>query len=129
MRSVIANNGLMVALAGVIIIVGLIAGFCVQDFVWFARSGSLVVAVGLTLISRASIIGKDVKLDVITADTGLSYLDPEHWKRLGQLPPDYVIEDWKTRAAVGKWGPIVSFAGTLIWGFGDLLNKVFCSGT
>lgn len=119
----------MVTLAAVFGLIGLAIGYEFRDFTWFSRFGALVVAVGIALISRASVIGSDIKFHVITADTGLSHLDPEHYRRLGEPIPDWVIEDMKSRQAVGTLGPIVSLAGTVIWGFGDLLNKLACFQT
>jgi len=119
----------MVLLASLFIIIGLVLASSFRDFMWFARFGSLVVGVGVVLISRPTIIGKDIKNDVIMAETGRSCLDPEHYAKLGQPVPDWLTEDLKSRRAVGIWGPIVTFTGTVVWGFGDLLNKVFSFGT
>ena len=112
------------AFAAIFAVVGLLLGYFVRDFTWFARSGALVVAVGLVLLSRAGVIGNDILVHVGSAQTSVSFLDPEHYRRLGEPVPEYVLEDLRTRAAVGFWGPLISGLGTVIWGFGDLLNKV-----
>lgn len=112
----------MVTLAAVAAMVGLCIGLATHNSMAFARSGAVVVAIGLVLFSRASVIGKDIRFPIITAETGLSHLDPEHYRMVGESVPEWVNEDRKSRAAVGTWGPIVSAIGTLIWGFGDLLH-------
>ena len=125
MRSLIANNTFMIVLAICLMLVGAYVGYTHKDFMWFARFGALVVAVGLALLSRSSVIGIDVKMHVTMAETGLSHLDPDHYRKLGEPVPAYVSEDQKMRFAVGVLGPIISLLGTVVWGFGDLLNKCF----
>ena len=114
----------MLTIAILLALGGLLIGFVLKDFSWFARFGALVVAVGITLLSRASVIGEDIRTHIAQDETGLSHLDPEHYKQTGTPVPEWVQEDRRTRKAVGVWGPFVSFIGTLIWAFGDLLNQV-----
>jgi len=114
----------MIGVAIAITVVGLAMGIVLREFMWFARSGALVVAVGLALLSRASVIGEPKKIDVTMSATGLSDLDPEHYRRTGEPIPDWLVEDLETSGAVGFWGPMVSAVGILIWGFGDLLNQL-----
>jgi hypothetical protein len=106
----------MVAVAILLSLGGLLIGYVCKDFTWFARFGAL--------LSRASLIRQDIMTHVLQSETGLSHLNPEHYKQIGEPVPDWVHEDHQTRAAVGVWGPLVSFIGTLIWGFGDLLNRL-----
>ena len=129
MRALFANTRAMLAIAILLSVAGLLSGYILRDFTWFARCGALIVAVGVTLLSRASVIREDIMTHIITDETGLSHLDPEHYKRSGDPIPDWVLLDLRTRAAVGVWGPLVTFIGTLIWGFGDLLNKLLTSAT
>lgn len=124
MRAFFGNTQSVLRLATLLAIGGLSLSLTAHDFTWFSRSGALVVAVGITLLSRASVIREDILTHVIEGETGLSRLDPEHYRQVGELVPDWVHEDRRTRAAVGFWGPFVSFMGTLIWGFGDLLNRL-----
>ena len=114
----------MLALAVVIISVGIVAGVIKHDFMWFARSGALVVAVGIALLSRSSVAGLEPKFRVKMDETGLSMIDHEYWKKRNQEVPQWVLDDEKMRFAVGVLGPAVSLLGTIIWGFGDLLNAV-----
>jgi hypothetical protein len=124
MRNLFADTRLMLIIAILLALAGLLIGFVLKDFTWFARFGALVVATGITLLSRASVIGEDIKTHIAQDETGLSHLDPEHYKQTGKPIPEWVQEDRRTRKAVGVWGPLVSFIGTLIWAFGDLLNWV-----
>ena len=125
MDSIFKNNRLLVALSIIIAIIGLLAGYTEKDFMWFARSGSLVVAIGILLISRTSFTGRDLLTPIIGAGTEVNVNSPDHFKKLGEPVPKYVLTDVEARNAIGKLGPLVTFAGTIIWGFGDLLNKVF----
>jgi hypothetical protein len=124
MRAFLGNTRVMLTLAVLLAVVGLLLSYVFNDFTWFARCGALVVAVGITLLSRASVIREDIITHVIEAETGLSQLDPDHYKQINEPIPEWVHEDRRTRAAVGVWGPLVSFIGTLMWGFGDLLNRL-----
>ena len=129
MRTLLASTRAMLAITILLLVAGLLSGYILRDFTWFARCGALIVAVGITLLSRASVIREDIRTPIITDETGLSHLDPEHYEKIGDPTPDWVLLDLRTRAAVGVWGPLVSFIGTLIWGFGDLLNKLLTSAT
>jgi hypothetical protein len=91
----------MLAIAILLSVAGLLSGYILRDFTWFARCGALIVAVGITLLSRASMIREDIMTHIITDETGLSHLDPEHYKRIGDPIPDWVLLDLRTRAAVG----------------------------
>jgi hypothetical protein len=114
----------MLTIAILLALGGLLLRYVLKDFSWFARFGALVVAAGITLLSRASVIREDIIAHVFQSETGLSHLNPEHYKQMGRPIPEWVHEDLRTRAAVGVWGPLLSFFGTLIWGFGDLLNRL-----
>lgn len=122
MRTFFGNTLAMLTLAILLALSGLLVGYWVKDFTWFARFGALVVAVGITLLSRASVIREDIIARVLQSETGLSQLNPDHYKMIGKPIPEWVHEDQRTRTAVGMWGPLVTLSGTLIWGFGDLLN-------
>lgn len=124
MRTFFGNTQAMLILASLLVFGGLTLGYALKDFTWFARFGALVVAAGITLLSRASIVREDIIAHVLQDNTGLSHLDPQHYTKIGQPMPEWVHADQRTRMAVGVWGPLVSFVGTLIWGFGDLLNKL-----
>lgn len=124
MRTFFGDTRAMLTLAILLALSGLLVGYLLMDFSWFARFGALVVTVGITLLSRASVIREDVIAHVIQSNTGLSQLNPDHYKMIGDPTPEWVHEDLRTRTAIGVWGPLVTFIGTLIWGFGDLLNRL-----
>jgi hypothetical protein len=123
MRAFFGNTLTMLIVATMLLSIGLALGIWLRDFTWFARFGSLVVAIGITLLSRASVIQEDIISHALQIETGLSHLDTAHYEQIGSAVPEWVHEDRRTRAAVGIWGPLVSFIGTLVWGFGDLLNR------
>lgn len=124
MRWLLGNTTVMLLLAALIACAGLLIGYAAHDFTWFARSRALVQAIGIALLSRVSLIGTDIQPHSISPDTGLSTLDREHYKQVDQPVPEWVLIDSKTRFAVGVCGPFVSFTGTFIWAFGDLLNHL-----
>jgi hypothetical protein len=97
---------------------------CARDFGWFARFGSLITFIGIIVLNRPSLVGQDILLDVTMADTGLGSTNPEHYRRVNEPVPPAVIQDQLSRSAVGRRGPAITLAGTVIWGFGDILNLV-----
>jgi hypothetical protein len=120
-RKLIANDSLMVALAVSVTAYGVIHAYLSREPSWFARAGGLLVAIGINLVARATITGVDLRPTVIGADTGMNVNSPEHYYAAGEPVPPYVIEDQRTRRAIGVVGPIISFAGTLIWAYGDVV--------
>lgn len=74
-------------------------------------------------MARPTILGEDIKMHVIIDETDLSDLDPKHYEMAGEPLPDFVVQDLKSRTAVGVLGPLIVFVGTLTNGFGDLLNN------
>lgn len=121
MQKIFSNNKGMLLLACAAAIVGLLWSFVVRSGGPFGRSGAVVTAVGLVLLSRDKIVGQDLLIPIRMADSEFKSTDPEHYEATGQQVPSYVIQDVQSRIAIGKYGPIVSVIGTLIWGFGDLL--------
>lgn len=122
-RMLESNHGLL-CLAGVLVFAGITASVWWHDFMWLARFGSLLVAIGVALLARTSFTGQDLRVGIKMADTGLSQLDPEHYRRLGEPMPDWLVRELRDRLAVGLLGPLVSALGTLLWGFADLLNRL-----
>jgi hypothetical protein len=124
MRKIFANNQIMVTAATGFAIVGIVTSVCLRDFSWFARFGSVITAIGIILFNRHVIVGQDILPDVEMAETGLSSHDPQHYRLVEEQLPPAVVEDQYSRKAVyfGLW---TTLAGTVIWGFGDLLNFIF----
>lgn len=74
------------------------------------------------LIARPNITGEEIKQHIIAHDSTLSLRDPNYYKEKGVPVPDWVMDDVRSRKAVGLYGPIVCFLGTLTNGFASLLN-------
>jgi hypothetical protein len=124
LRKCLTNNWLMISLALAFLVVGIWISVSSKNFQWLSRFGALVICTGVVTLARPGILREDIKFPIIMSETGLSNLDPEHWKKLGQSCPDYVQEDLKSRTAVGWLGPLMCLVGTATNGFADLLNKV-----
>lgn len=124
MRRLLTNNFWLAALAVVLFAAGVACSIALNNFIWVNRFGSLIICIGIIIMARPSILGEDIKTHVIMAETNLSDLDPKHYENIGDPVPDFVVQDLKSRAAVGVIGPIIVFVGTLANGFGDLLNNV-----
>ena len=125
MRKLLSNNLIMLAAPVVLVIIGVAVSICSQDFTWFARFGSIITGIGIIILTRPSITGKDIMVGVVMDETGLTQLDPEYYRRRNEQIPDWLLEDRRSRNAVGIFGPLVTLVGTLIWGFADLLNIPF----
>ena len=120
MRKIFSNNNVMLLCAILAAVIGLIWAWGTRSGGPFSRSGAVVTAIGLVLLSRDKIVGEDLRLPVYMADSSFKSTDPAHYDAIGEAVPEWVVEDKKSRIAIGKYGPIVSVIGTLIWGFGDL---------
>jgi hypothetical protein len=125
MRRIFANNAIMVGAACVFGAIGIFMSICTRNFMWFERFGSMIACVGILLLNRPNIVGQDILPDVEMAETGLSSHDAEHYRRVNEPIPPAVVEDQKSRNAVGSFGPWIIIIGTIIWGFANLLNVVF----
>lgn len=113
----------MTGLAIFLLLAGVGASVHASDFQWLSRFGALVICIGVIILARPAIVQAAIKMDVHSADTGLSYSDPEHYAQMNEPVPDYIVQDQKSRAAVGWLGPTICLVGTATNGFGDLLNK------
>jgi len=124
MQKIFSNNFGMLLLALVAAVIGFLWAWEVRSGGPFSRSGAIVTAVGLFLLSRDKIVGQDLGLPVYMAESPFRNIDPDHYESIGEAVPDWVREDVKSRIAIGRYGPIVSVIGTLIWGFGDLFVEM-----
>jgi hypothetical protein len=122
MRRVLTNTSLLLAMAVTSAAVGLAVSIWQQNFECLSRSGSVITFIGILLFNRHVILRKNLLLDV-KMETGLSSLDPKHYQRVGEPVPPAVLADQKSRRAI-RLAICTTFAGTLIWGFGDLFNKI-----
>jgi hypothetical protein len=124
MRKLFSSIPFMTAMATLVAVIGFVQSIYLKDFIWFSRSGSIIVGLGIVLLARTSIVKKDLLLNVTSSDTPFNLNSPEHFKALGEPVPDYVKNDLASRSAIGVVGPLISFIGTIIWGYGDLLNHL-----
>ncbi|MCW5610572.1 MAG: hypothetical protein KIS83_07805 [Rubrivivax sp.] len=122
LRVLSSNVALSVGATG-LLAVGLVASFAASNFQWFSRFGALVICLGIIALARPSIVRAEIKVPILMAETGLSYLDPKHYEKTGEPVPEWVREDQKSRFAVGVLGPLLCLLGTGVNGFGDLLNR------
>jgi uncharacterized membrane protein YfcA len=114
----------MVGAATILAIVGIVLSIYLHEFLWFARFGSVITFIGIVLFNRPRIIRQDLLPDVQMAETGLSSHDPEHYRRVQEPIPPAVVDDQRSRRAL-SFAIWITLGGTIIWGFGELLNSVF----
>ena len=124
MRRFVASSRAMLAVAVMSVAVGVAGSAVARDCTWLARSGAIVVAVGIALVSRFGVQGRDPR-QTIGMDFGLTSLDPEYYRKAGEPIPEWLAVELRDRQAVGVLGPLVSLVGTVFWGFADLLNPMF----
>lgn len=132
---------------------GIIISINLHDWSWFSRSGSLLVVIALTLEvidfpTWISNISKSVRKyserdgDEFLYDTFRNIIkenlkkhgvikSPEEIEFLTEQYRDNYLELLPTKFGSGvkkmahKYEIIIAAIGTLIWGFGDLINHVF----
>jgi hypothetical protein len=121
-RLVMTNTILLVTLAIAAGVLGFLTALKTRDFQWFARSGAIVTAFGVILISQAALLSETVRVDAVSSESGISHAEPDHYEATDQPVPEWVKRDIHARFAAGVVGPLLSTVGTVIWGFGDLLN-------
>ncbi|EOX4959969.1 hypothetical protein ACFKIX_004628 [Vibrio alginolyticus] len=136
-------SGLLVLAASIVFLVGFVAGL-VFDGMYFARSGALIVLVAVWY-TYCDFNGKLVDLE-----QGMNHLADSQEDML----IDYFIRDGKSREEAKffydavrkvvdedvsntlknqkkKFGlveVVMATVGTLVWGFGDLINQLPCAG-
>ena len=115
----------MSIIAFVVFLLGIFTSVKCNDPYWFQRFGSILVGIGIILLARTFITGEDLKTPILGSDTGLNIFGEEHYEKIGETIPEFVKNDIESRRAIGIYGPIISFVGTLIWGFGDLIIAYF----
>ena len=124
MRKILTSNTFLLALAVVTIVLGLGCSILVRDFTWLARSGAILVGISIIFLSRSSLMGQDPKPPILLTN-GFNQLDPQGYIKSNQPIPPWLVIELKSRLALGILGPSIGAAGTVIWGFADLLNKCF----
>lgn len=116
---------MLILIAVICVGLGIVFSFVQRDFMWLARSGAVVVGIGIVALSRTFILKKDLLTEIGASDGGGNVNGPEYYRSRGETIPPYVEEDQRSRFALGIVGPAMSFVGSLIWGFSDLFNKLF----
>lgn len=124
MKRLLASNKFLLSLTIASLSAGVVFSLYGQDFNWLSRFGALVICWGLLLLARPSFTGVEIAQHVIAHDSDLSLFDPNYYKHKGEPVPDWVTDNVLSRRAVGVYGPVVCFVGTLANGFASLLNGV-----
>src|SRR5947207_14926591 len=89
-RKLFSSIPSMTAMATLFAVGGFAQSIYLKDFIWFSRSGSIVVGLGIVLLARTSIVKKHLLLNIKSSDTPFNVNSPEHFKALGEPVPDYV---------------------------------------
>lgn len=105
-----------------IIFASLYISYKLQDWQWFSRTGSIIVALGIYLTS-IQIIENSRRLRLRNRKTRNSGNFQRDWadnkqEKIFAHDPAHETETW----VMGKCGFNLLITGTLIWGFGDLLS-------
>lgn len=124
MKSLLVSNKFMLTIIALTYLAGFGCSFYFNNFDWLSRFGALVVCWGIILMARPNIAGSEIGQTVIAHDSELSLDDPEYYKLRGEAVPDWAIENVLSRRAVGIYGPLACFLGTLTNGFAGLLNEL-----
>ena len=125
LKKLLTNNILLALASAVLFAVGVGLSIEYRNFQWLSRFGALIICTGIIVLARPNISGNDIKVHIIKAETGLSHLSREHYKQIGEPVPGWVIEDERSRTAVGWLGPFLCLVGTGTNGFAELLNNYF----
>lgn len=119
----LTSNTFMLCLAIFFASIVVIHSLYAKNFIWLSRSGSLLVSIGIVLISRTFIIKKDLLLNI--GDKNMNMNSPEYFEAEKQQIPDYIKTNEESKKAIGIFGPLISVFGTVIWGYGELLYTFF----
>jgi ABC-type phosphate transport system permease subunit len=110
------------AIAGVILTSGCMVSLSQNDWSWFSRCGSLVVIIGIILTSSQIFEHIQImKLRQLNLSSALNR-DWAQEDRQQTLHESRFNEDiaWTNERS----GLLMLITGTLIWGFGDLIEKL-----
>lgn len=113
----LGNNILRAYLTSLLfLLAGVALSITLKDWNWFARSGSLVVIAGILLTSW-QLIDNARRLNVHFSDSAHDWAETaESRKRVRKQIKDEA--SWHNE----RYGLYLLIAGTLVWGFGDLMN-------
>jgi hypothetical protein len=128
-----ATNPLAVlAVATIGVVASTVASVIVDDWVWFQRSGSLLTLAGAVLAARAIVrLGRKGTTPPspfeMTTTTGSSYTEDGKLMVSIKRKPEAVAKERESRRDGNSivLGFLVTLAGTVIWGYGDLFGLLF----
>jgi hypothetical protein len=110
---------LFLALAALSVGVSLWLSVATGDWMWFARSGAILTALGLVLASRKILIAR---ADLVALLAEMERADGA--ERTARLESFKRLQRDLDRQVMEKAGFGLLFLGTLIWGYGDLLGRL-----
>lgn len=100
-------------------VAGIWLSIATTDWMWFARSGAIITALGLVLASRKVLIARADLMallqDMERVDGAERTVRLESFKRLQRDLDRQIME---------KAGFSLLILGTLVWGFGDLIGRL-----
>ena len=101
------------------LVISLIASFCTKDWTWFSRSGSVMTMAGVILSVRPII-------RMTFNQYGESKKIIDGGSILGDTPKEIAEDKEERNDLVAIYiGGIFKLLGTLIWGYGDLITKLY----
>ncbi|WP_439598679.1 hypothetical protein [Falsiroseomonas sp.] len=89
------------------------------DWMWFARSGAILTALGLVLASRKVLIAR---ADLLALLSDMERVDGA--ERTVRLASFKRLQRDIDRQVMERAGFALLILGTLVWGFGDLLGRL-----
>ena len=98
---------------------GLWASAATGDWMWFARSGAVMTALGLVLASRKILIAR---ADLVALLADMERADGA--ERTARLDSFKRLQRDLDRQVMEKVGFGLLIVGTIVWGFGDLLGRI-----
>jgi hypothetical protein len=122
-RHVILSTGRALLLSATVFILGVWLSIDQNDWSWFARSGSMIVVIGIFLTS-SQIIENSRRLKIRRSHHEQNFhRDYAEDIKRGTLERSRSLDEdiWEN----GLRGFYLLIVGTLVWGFGDLAGYLF----